>query len=123
MTTEPPTPALPPNLAEAYQQTAENNVLAALNPKIYFGFFSVCADGVDHGRDNTFPGLDWGQSAEALLWLGRKAEVLASWDFVKTHQREGWLVPFAIFLEMKSKTVEVNGGYPTNLIRIVHRFL
>jgi len=27
-----------------------------------------------------FPGLYWGQLAEALLWLGRKAEVLASWE-------------------------------------------
>ena len=123
MNIQPPTPGLPLDLAEAYQQAAEKNVLAALNPKLYFGFFSVCADGAGHGPDNTFPGLDWGQSAEALLWLGRKAEVLASWDFVKTHQREDWLVPFAIFLEMKSKPVEVNGGYPTNLIRIVHRFL
>jgi len=111
MNIQPPTPGLPLDLAEAYQQAAEKNVLAALNPKIYFGFFSVCADGAGHGPDNTFPGLDWGQSAEALLWLGRKAEVLASWDFVKTHQREDGLVPFAIFPGLKSKTVEVDGGY------------
>ena len=111
MNIQPPTPGLPLDLAEAYQQAAEKNVLAALNPKLDFGFFSVCADGAGHGPDNTFPGLDWGQSAEALLWLGRKAEVLASWDFVKTHQREDGLVPFAIFPGLKSKTVEVDGGY------------
>ena len=102
---------MPPAIAEAYKQAAEKNVLAALNPKIYFGFFSVCADGGGHGPDNTYPGLDWGQSAEALLWLGRKAEVLASWDFVKKHQREDGLVPFAIFPGMKGKTLDF-GGYP-----------
>ena len=73
MNIQTPPPGLPPDLAEVYQQAAEKNVLAALNPKIYFGFFSVCADGAGHGPDNTFPGLDWGQSAEALLWLGRTA--------------------------------------------------
>jgi len=102
---------LPPAIVEAYKQAAEKNVLAALNPKIYFGFFSVCADGGGHGPDNTYPGLDWGQSAEALLWLGRKAEVLASWDFVKKHQREDGLVPFGIFPGMKGKTYDF-GGYP-----------
>ena len=102
---------LPPDLAEAYCQAAEKNVLAALNPKIFFGFFSVCADGKGHGGNNTYPGLDWGQSAEALLWLGRKAEVLASWDYVKGHQREDGLVPFAILPDLAGKTVDV-GGYP-----------
>ena len=62
---------LEPELAEAYRQCADKNVLAALNPKIFFGYFSVCADPTQgHGHDTTFPGLDWGQSAEALLWLG-----------------------------------------------------
>ena len=72
-------------------------VPAALNPKIFFGYFSVCADPTaGHGHDSTYPGLDWGQSAEALLWLGRRAEVLASWDYVKSFLRADGLIPFAI---------------------------
>lgn len=100
---------LPPDLIEAYRQAAEHNVLAALNPKIYFGFFAVCADGQGHGGNNTYPGLDWGQSAEALLWLGHQAEVLASWEHVKGHQREDGLMPFAIQPDLAGKTV--NWGF------------
>ena len=102
---------LPPDIAEAYQAAAEKNVLAALNPKIFFGYFSVCADGKGHGGNTTFPGLDWGQSAEALLWLGRKAEVLASWEYVKKFQREDGLLPFAIIPDIAGKTIEIF-GYP-----------
>jgi len=103
--------SLPPDIAEAYLQAAEQNVLAALNPKIFFGFFSVCADGKGHGGNNTYPGLDWGQSAEALLWLGRTAEVLASWEWVKYFQREDGLMPFAILPDLAGKTMDVY-GYP-----------
>ena len=102
---------LPPDITEAYQAAAEKNVLAALNPKIFFGYFSVCADGKGHGGNTTFPGLDWGQSAEALLWLGRKAEVLASWEYVKKFQREDGLLPFAIIPDIAGKTIEIF-GYP-----------
>jgi len=97
--------ALEPELAEAYRQCADKSVLAALNPKIFFGYFSVCADTTQgHGFNTTFPGLDWGQSAEALLWLGRKAEVLASWDYVKTFLREDGLIPFAIVPDQAGTT-------------------
>lgn len=97
---------LPPDLAEAYRECADRNVLAALNPKIFFGYFSVCADpSQGHGHDTTYPGLDWGQSAEALLWLGRKAEVLASWDYVKSFLREDGLLPFAINPGLAGQTV------------------
>lgn len=99
------------DLAEAYRQAAERNVLAALNPKVFFGFFSVCADGGGHGWNTTYPGLDWGQSAEALLWLGCKAEVLASWEHVKAFQREDGLLPFAILPDLAGKTCTVAGGY------------
>jgi len=102
---------LPLEIAEAYQAAAEKNVLAALNPKIFFGYFSVCADGKGHGGNTTFPGLDWGQSAEALLWLWRKAEVLASWEYVKGFQREDGLLPFAIIPDIAGKTIEIF-GYP-----------
>lgn len=97
--------ALEPELAEAYRQCADKSVLAALNPKVFFGYFSVCADpSQGHGSNTTFPGLDWGQSAEALLWLGRRAEVLASWDYVKTFLREDGLIPFAIIPDQAGKT-------------------
>ncbi|MBP6508512.1 MAG: hypothetical protein KA257_13190, partial [Opitutaceae bacterium] len=92
-----PPAQLDAELAEAYRECADRNVLAALNPKIFFGYFSVCADPTaGHGHDSTYPGLDWGQSAEALLWLGRRAEVLASWDYVKSFLRADGLIPFAI---------------------------
>ena len=96
---------LEPELAEAYRQCADKSVLAALNPKIFFGYFSVCADTTQgHGFNTTFPGLDWGQSAEALLWLGRTAEILASWDYVKSFLREDGLVPFAIVPDQAGQT-------------------
>ena len=113
-------------LAEAYRACADRNVLAALNPSVFFGYFSVCADPTQgHGSDTTYPGLDWGQSAEALLWLGRTAEVLSSWDYVKSFLREDGLIPFAInpgqagttawielasFKEKFPLVIEPNGG-------------
>ena len=101
-------PQLEPELAEAYRQCADKSILAALNPKIFFGYFSVCADpSQGHGSNTTFPGLDWGQSAEALLWLGRKAEVLASWDYVKTFLREDGLIPFAIVPDQAGTTAQM----------------
>lgn len=99
-------------LADAYKQCAERNVLAALNPKVFFGYFSVCADGKGHGGDSTFPGLDWGQSAEALMWLGRTPEALASWEYVKTFIREDGLLPLAIFPSQAGKTSMVHGKHP-----------
>lgn len=106
---------LPPELYEAYRGAAEANLLAALNPKVFFGYFSVCADGRGHGGNTTYPGLDWGQSAEALLWLGRKAEVFASWDYVTQFQREDGLLPFAILPDQAGKTVMVSGKYPLSV--------
>ena len=107
-----PMPAnLPPDIADAYRQAAERNLLTALNPSVFFGYFSVCADGRGHGGNTTYPGLDWGQSAEALLWLGRREEVLASWEYVKGFQRADGLVPFAIMPDMAGQTIDV-GGYP-----------
>lgn len=95
---------LAPELAEVYRQAAEKNVLASLNPEIFFGYFSVCADGHGHGGNTTFPGLDWGQTAEALLWLGRQQEVLASWEYVKGFLSTEGLLPFAIIPNSAGKT-------------------
>jgi hypothetical protein len=98
-------PQLEPELAEAYRQCADKSILAALNPKVFFGYFSVCADPTQgHGSNTTFPGLDWGQSAEALLWLGRRDEVLASWEYVKGFLREDGLIPFAIIPDQAGTT-------------------
>jgi len=102
---------LPADVELAYRQAAEKNILAALNPKVFFGYFSVCADGIGHGNNTTFPGLDWWQIGEALLWLGREKEVLASWEYVKPFQREDGLVPFAIFPDIAGKTVPAVAPY------------
>lgn len=106
-----------PLLTEAYQQAAQRSVLAALNPSVFFGYFSVCADGGGHGGNTTYPGLDWGQSAEALLLLGREAEVLASWDYVMPFQREDGLFPFAILPDSAGQTVTVMDDYPLTIER------
>lgn len=107
-----PPASLPPDLEEAYRASAEKNVLAALNPRVFFGYFSVCADGRGHGGNTTYPGLDWGQSAEALLWLGRREEVLASWEYVKGFQRGDGLIPFAILPDLAGETILAYGRYP-----------
>ncbi|HBG28943.1 MAG: hypothetical protein A2Y10_03555 [Planctomycetes bacterium GWF2_41_51] len=85
-------------LTEAYVQSARNNVMAAEKPQFYEGFFSVCVDGKYHGGNDgiTFPGLDWGQIMEALLWLGQNKKVLASWNYVKQYVRSDGKVPFVI---------------------------
>lgn len=103
---------LPADLHDAYEAAATHNVLAALNAEVFFGYFSVCADGKGHGGNTTFPGLDWGQSAEALLWLGRHEEVLASWEYVKGFQRDDGLLPFAILPDLENRTVMVEDRYP-----------
>ena len=85
-----------PLLIEAYEQAAGRNVLAAINHNVFYGHWSVCADGEAFGGDTTFPGLDWGQSAEALLWLDQVDVVKANWAYVRRFQRSDGLLPFAI---------------------------
>ena len=106
---------LPPVIAQAYEAAA-NELITALNPKIFFGYFSVCSDGKGHGNNTTFPGLDWGQSAEALMWLGRKAEVLASWEYVKNFQSEDGLLPFAILPDLAGKDINMDNKYPMKIM-------
>jgi hypothetical protein len=57
-------------VAEAAQRAAVQNVLAAVNPKVFPGYWSVCADGQGFGYGNTHPSLDGHQTTDALLWLG-----------------------------------------------------
>lgn len=47
-----------PLISEAYERAATQNILAAVNPNIFFGYFSVCADGKGFGFGNTYPSLD-----------------------------------------------------------------
>jgi hypothetical protein len=83
-------------LNAAYQHSVQNNVLAALNPKVFFGYFSVCADGQGFGYANTYPSLDGHQLSHALLFLGRKEEVLANWEYVKRYQKPSGHLPIMI---------------------------
>jgi len=41
-------------IARAYDRAARQNVLAAVNHKIFFGYWSVCADGKGFGYGNHF---------------------------------------------------------------------
>jgi len=74
------------DLVVAYQQAAAKNVLAAVNPKVFFGYWSVCADGKGFGYGNTYPSLDGHQLTDALLWLGQFDVVRANWDYVRSFQ-------------------------------------
>ena len=90
-------PDLPhPGLVEAYRQAAQKNVLAAVNHKVFKGYWSVCADGQGFGYGNTYPSLDGHQLADALLWLGEVDTVKANWDYVRRFQRKDGLLPIAI---------------------------
>jgi len=80
----------------AYEKAVTQNVLAAVNPKVFFGYWCVCADGVGFGYGNTYPSLDGHQLTDALLWLGQADVVKANWDYVKTFQRPNGQLPIAI---------------------------
>jgi len=99
-------------------------VLAAVNSKVFPGYWSVCADGQGFGYGNTYPSLDGHQMTDALLWLGQVDVVKANWDYVlgssarrfaaarhpAVHGREarrGW--------EALS-TVDANGGLYTHWV-------
>lgn len=90
-------PELPdPGLVVAYERAARSNVLAALNPKVFPGYWSVCADGQGFGYGNTYPSLDGHQMTDALLWLGQIEAVRSNWAYVLRFQRPDGLLPIAI---------------------------
>ncbi|HOZ45867.1 MAG TPA: hypothetical protein PLO37_09305 [Candidatus Hydrogenedentes bacterium] len=94
-------PSLAPDLPDAeivtaYEKAASQNVLAAVNPEIFPGYWSVCADGIGFGRGNTYPSLDGHQMADALLWLGQVDVVKANWAYVRSFQRPDGRLPLAI---------------------------
>jgi len=93
-----PLPEIPDQeVAAAYERAAVQNVLAAVNPKVFFGYWSVCADGQGFGYGNTYPSLDGHQMTDALLWLDQVEVVKANWDYVRSFQRPSGLLPLAIF--------------------------
>jgi hypothetical protein len=95
----------------AYQRAATQNVLAAVNPKVFFGYFSVCADGIGFGYGNTYPSLDGHQMSDALLRLGQVDVVKANWDYVRKFQRPNGQLPLAIFpAQAGQANVDANGG-------------
>ncbi len=113
-------PRLPDdNLVTAYRQAATQNVLAAVNPQVFPGYFCVCADGQGFGYGNTYPSLDGHQMTEALLWLGKVEVVKSNWDYVCTFQRPNGCLPLAILPSLAGQpigagdaraTVDANGG-------------
>jgi len=105
-----------PEIALAYERAAEQNVLAAVNHKVFFGYWSVCADGQGFGYGNTYPSLDGHQMTDALLFLGQVKTVKANWDYVRSFQRPNGQLPLAILPEAAGKSlpndtpVDPNGG-------------
>jgi hypothetical protein len=97
------------SLAVTYERAAVQNVLAAVNPKVFFGYFSVCADGHGFGYGNTYPSLDGHQMTDALLWLDQVRVVEANWDYVKSFQRSDGLLPLAIFPGLVGKDIGPKG--------------
>jgi hypothetical protein len=114
------TPELPDrDIVQAYERAAVQNVLAAVNPKIFFGYWSVCADGQGFGYGYTYPSLDGHQMTDALLWLGQVEVVKANWDYVRSFQRPDGSLPIAILPNLAGRKagegdhlapVDLNGG-------------
>lgn len=100
-------------IVEAYEKASTQNVLAAVNSKIFFGYFSVCADGIDFGYGNTFPSLDGHQMSDALLWLGKTDVVKANWDYVRKFQKSKGELPIAIFPAEAGKDIDIFGFHAT----------
>ncbi len=96
-------------LVEAYEKAAVQNVLAAVNPKVFPGYWSVCADGRGFGFGNTYPSLDGHQMTDALLWLGQLEVVKANWTYVRSFQREDGCLPLAILPAQAGKDIGPKG--------------
>ncbi len=107
------------DLRSAYAESALKNVLSAINPKVFDGYWSVCADGQGFGYGYTYPSLDGHQMTDALLWLGQIDVVRANWDYVRSFQRPDGSLPIAILPDLAGKQagegdhlapVAANGG-------------
>ncbi|HPD13530.1 MAG TPA: hypothetical protein PLE19_01180 [Planctomycetota bacterium] len=103
-------------LARACERAAHQNVLAAVNPDVFPGYWSVCADGQGFGYGNTYPSLDGHQMTDALLWLGQADTVKANCAYVRSFQRPNGQLPLAILPGLAGKCignntpVDPNGG-------------
>jgi hypothetical protein len=103
-------PVLPDDLlSEAYAKAGEQNVLAAVNPRVFPGYFSVCADGQGFGYGNTYPSLDGHQMTDALLWLGDVHTARLNFDYVRRFQLEDGRLPLAILPESAGKDIGPRG--------------
>ncbi|HEY3837398.1 MAG TPA: hypothetical protein VGL72_12535 [Bryobacteraceae bacterium] len=100
-----------PLIAEAYEKAASLNVLAAVNPHVFPGYFSVCADGRGFGYGNTYPSLDGHQMTDALLWLDQVDTAKRNWDYVRTFQRADGDLPLAILPSRAGQDIGPK-GYP-----------
>jgi len=106
-------------ITSAYAKAVTQNVLAAVDPKVFFGYWSVCADREGFGRGNTYPSLDGHQMSDALLWLGEVEVVKANWDYVRSFQKPNGRLPLAILpgaREVYGQPVEANGGFYTHWV-------
>jgi len=109
-------------LTETYRQAAEKNVLASVNPEVFPGYWSVCADGQGFGYGNSYPSLDGLQLADALLWLGQEETVRLNWEYVRTFLREDGSLPLAILPASAGHpfangiSVDPNGGLYTHWV-------
>ena len=98
-------------LDEAYGKAASQNVLAAVNPGVFPGYWSVCADGRGFGYGNTYPSLDGHQMTDALLWLGQVETVRLNFDYVRRFQRPDGCLPLAILPSQAGREIGPK-GYP-----------
>jgi len=95
-------------IVEACERAAAQNVLAAVNAKVFPGYWCVCADGQGFGYGNTYPSLDGHQMADALLFLRQTETVRRNWDYVRKFQRPNGALPLAIFPSQAGP--DSNGG-------------
>lgn len=107
-------PSLPDeDLVMAYRHAATDNVLAAVNPEVFPGYFSVCADGQGFGYGFSYPSLDGHQMSDALLWLGEVEVVTANWDYVRTFQQPSGRLPLAILPPLAGQPIGPSGTQAT----------
>ena len=85
-----------PLIVETYKQAAEKNIIACVYPKVFPGYWSVCADGQGFGYANSYPSLDGHQIADALLRLGGYETLKLNWNYVRSFQRLDGCLPLAI---------------------------
>jgi hypothetical protein len=112
-------------ISTAFQRAATQNVLAAVNPAIFPGYWSVCADGIGYGYGYTYPSLDGHQMTDALLCLGQVETVKQNFAYVKSFEKSNGLLPLAIFPDKAGQwigsmgyysQVDANGGLYTHWI-------